>query len=59
MQSVKQEFSDSDDGANEIIKELNMQLQKEKKKNENMSKKVNALYDEMEKMIEDQDRDYE
>ena len=49
MQSVK--YDDNSDG--EVVNEMNLQLQKEKNKNEKLTQKVNELYDEMEKMMID------
>ena len=58
MQSVKYEnYSESSD--DEVVKELNLQLTKEKKKNISLTNKINELYDEMEKMMIEQDKDYE
>ena len=58
MQSVKYDnYSESSD--DEVVKELNLQLTKEKKKNISLTNKINELYDEMEKMMIEQDKDYE
>ena len=58
MQSVKYDnYSESSD--DEVVKELNLQLTKEKKKNLSLTNKINELYDEMEKMMIEQDKDYE